>query len=88
MRVVVIYRSESDHASDVDTFMRDYERQTGRALEEMDPDTPEGAQLCQTYDIAEYPTIVAISDDGTLQSLWRGIPLPLINEVSYYDHTE
>lgn len=85
MKVAVVYREESDHARAVIDFMRDYERQTGRTLDAIDPDTPEGAQFCRTYDIVEYPSVVATSDSGVMQNLWRGIPLPLISEVSYYD---
>jgi len=36
------------------------------------------------YDIVEYPTIIALSDSGQLQNLWRGLPLPTISEVSFY----
>lgn len=85
MRVKVIYKYESDHAREVLDFMRDFTRQTGRTLEEVDPDSPEGADTCRTYDIVEYPTIIALSDDGRLQNMWRGRPLPTISEVSYYD---
>lgn len=85
MKVLVVYKEESDHARDVIEFMREYERVTGRTLEMIDPETPEGAQFCRTYDIVEYPSVIATSDDGVLQNLWRGVPLPLINELSYYD---
>ena len=88
MKVVIVYHEESDYARDVRDFLRDYENQTGRQIETVDPDSSEGAQFCRTYDIVEYPSIVAATDDGVLQNLWRGLPLPLINEVSYYDRTE
>lgn len=84
MRVLVVYKYESDHAREVIDYLRDFERQTGHTLEEIDPDSPAGAQTCRTYDIVEYPTLFAISDDGHLQNMWRGRPLPTISEVSYY----
>lgn len=84
MRVMVIYKDNTDHAREVIDYMRDFEAQTGHTLEVIDPDTPDGAQFCRTYDIVEYPSVLATSDDGVLQHLWRGRPLPLINEVSYY----
>lgn len=84
MKVKVIYRYESDHAREVMDFMRDFERQTGRKIEEVDPDSADGAHTCRTYDIVEYPTMIAVSDDGRLQHMWRGRPLPTISEVSYY----
>lgn len=84
MRVVVIYKEETDYAREVIDYLRDFERQTGHVLETMDPDTRDGSGFCRTYDIVEYPTIVALSDDGQLQTMWRGTPLPPIDEVVYY----
>jgi hypothetical protein len=84
MRTIVIYKSETDYAREVSDYLRDFSRQTGHELETLDPDTVDGASFCRTYDIVEYPSVVALSDDGNLQNLWRGLPLPTISEVSYY----
>ena len=84
MRVAVVYKYESDHAREVLDYLRDFSRQTGHDIEEVDPDTPDGTGFCRTYDIVEYPTMVALSDGGQLQSLWRGRPLPTFSEVSFY----
>lgn len=84
MRVAVVYKVESDHAREVLDYLRDYARQTGRELEEIDPESREGTDFCRTYDIVEYPTMVALSDSGQLLNMWRGRPLPTISEVSYY----
>lgn len=87
MRVVMIYRLESDHARGVKTFLGDFTRQTGKSIEEMDPDSAEGQSFCRSYDIVEYPTLIAISMDGRVQNMWRGMTLPTISEVSYYEQT-
>ena len=84
MRAVVVYRSDSEHGAPVEEYLRDFSRQTGRELEAINPDTLEGITFCKTYDIVEYPTLIALSDDGHMQESWRGLPLPTINEVSYY----
>lgn len=84
MKVVVVYRQESDNAREVTNFLRDFSRQTGRIIEEIDPDSREGDSFCRTYDIVEYPTLIALDDNGVMQHLWRGRPLPTINEVSFY----
>ena len=84
MRVVVIYKDYSDHAREVIDYLRDFERQTGKQLEVMDPESHTHEGFLQAYDIVEYPTIIAISDDGAVLHTWRGRPLPTINEVSYY----
>lgn len=84
MSVRVIYKSVSEHARAVEEFLHDFEKRTGRTLETVDPDTRSGAELCQAYDVVEFPTIIATSDDGQVRNSWRGVPLPLIDEVSYY----
>ncbi|MEI6228629.1 MAG: hypothetical protein WCP11_01235 [Candidatus Saccharibacteria bacterium] len=84
MRVVVVFKENTDYARTVTDFLRDFERQTGHILDTIDPDTAEGTDFCRVYDIVEYPTIVSVSDDSTMQNMWRGLPLPTISEVSYY----
>jgi hypothetical protein len=84
MRVAVIYKYESDHAREVLDYLRDFERQTGRKLEEIDPDSKDGIDTCRAYDIVEYPTLIALADDGHMLNMWRGRPLPTISEVSFY----
>lgn len=82
--MVVVYRYESDHAREVLDYLRDFSKQTGHTVEEVDPDSRDGAQFCRVYDIVEYPTMIALSDGGQVQNVWRGRPLPTISEVSFY----
>lgn len=84
MKVIVVYKPDSEHARAVTDWLRDFSRQTGKILEEVNPDTKEGTQICRNYDIVEYPTIVAFDNNGVLQNMWRGATLPTISEVSYY----
>lgn len=84
MRTFVVYKDLSEHGQPVREFLRDFMHQTGKQLEVVDPDTRDGDALCQTYDVVEYPSIVALDDNGVLQNVWRGLPLPTISEISYY----
>lgn len=84
MKTTVVYKDNTDYTRRVSDFLRDFTRQTGHELEVINPDTADGADFCRAYDIVEYPTIVAVSDNGALQQMWRGLPLPTISEVSYY----
>lgn len=84
MRTVVVAKENRDYSRMVDTFLNDFQRQTGKSLEVLDPDSLEGTSFCRTYDIVEYPTIVALDDSGQVQNTWSGINLPTINEVSFY----
>ncbi len=84
MRVVVISKDETDYAREVSDYLADFKRFTGHDLEVIDPESREGIGFCQTYDILQYPTIIALSDQGQMQNIWVGRPLPTISEVSYY----
>ena len=82
MRVVCVYKDRQDYTRSVDEWLENFRRQTGREIETMDPDKNPG--FCETYDIVEYPTIIAIGNNGEIHSVWKGRNLPLINEVLYY----
>ena len=84
MRVVVVYKDQNDYTREVLDYLRDFKHQTGHDLEQINPDTAEGTQFCETYDIVEYPSVIAVSDDGVMQSSWEGLPFPTISELSYY----
>lgn len=84
MKTVVVYKEKSEHARVVEDFLRDFTKQTGKTIETIDPETLSGSAYCQAHDIVEYPTIVATDDAGHHLQTWRGLPLPRINEVSYY----
>ena len=82
MRVICIYRDNQDYTRSVDEWIENLRRQTGKEIEIMNPD--ENTDFCETYDIVEYPTIIALDSRGAVQSMWRGRTLPLLNEVMYY----
>ena len=84
MRIVVVYKDASDHGREVREYVDDFERQTGLEIEQKNPDDSRNQFFLQAYDIVEYPTILAIADDGRLLQMWHGQPLPLIDEVAYY----
>jgi hypothetical protein len=84
MKSYIVYKEASDHAREVIDYLRDFERQTGKKLETINPESRAGISFCATYDIVEYPTIIALDDRSSMLNIWRGRPLPQIHEVSYY----
>lgn len=82
MRVVCVYRDKQDYTRSVEEWIENLRRQTGREIETMDPDRNPG--FCETYDIVEYPTILALGNDGSIRAIWSGRNLPLMNDVLYY----
>ena len=84
MKVVVLWRDNTDYAREVMMWMEDFKHHTGKEVESLDPDTVEGEIFARARDIMEYPSVVAVSDDGVVLKHWRGTPMPQIEEVSYY----
>ena len=84
MKVVILYRPNTEHERSVLTFEHDFNRQTGHNVELVSLDTLEGAEMAKLYDITAYPAVIAKSNDGVLLKQWSGGELPLINELSYY----
>ncbi|HZP55711.1 MAG TPA: hypothetical protein VFB03_03005 [Candidatus Saccharimonadales bacterium] len=84
MRVVVLYHPRSDHAGVIEDYARDYKKIKNRELEFISLDSVEGADMARLYDVVRYPAILAIANDGSLQKLWQGLPLPLMSEIDAY----
>lgn len=84
MRVVCVFREGEDYTRTVEEWLREFERRTGDEIEVVSPDGREGTEFCRVYDIVEYPTILALNDDGSVLSMWRGKQLPLFDEVAYW----
>ena len=84
MRVVCVEREQSDHAQEIREWLKDFERRTGKNIEVVDVDSRDGSRFAEIYDIVEYPTFIAVADDGRVLDVWRGMPLPRIDEISYY----
>ena len=84
MKAVIIYRPRTEYERDVESWLREFEYRTHKKIETINPDSRDGSALCEVYDIVEYPSIIVVDDAGRMQNLWRGLPMPLIDEVSYY----
>jgi hypothetical protein len=86
MRIIILFRPESEHARQVEEYIADFQRfHPGETLETHNVDTVEGSQLVQLYGVMEYPTIIAAASDGTMQQMWSGADkLPLMNDLAYY----
>jgi hypothetical protein len=84
MKVVVIYRPQSEHGREVETFIHDFQQTHQAGLEVLSVDTREGVSTASLYDVTEYPAILAVREDGTLLKSWQGSQLPMMDEVAYY----
>jgi hypothetical protein len=85
MRVVVLYRPNSEHGRIVEDFIRDFKRRYPDArLEVENVDSRDGSAMASLYDIMQYPAILALRNDGSVLKTWEGSALPLMDEVAYY----
>ena len=86
MKVLILYRPESEHASTVELFVRDFQHQhdLGNKIELVSVNTRDGAATASLYDIWAFPTIMVTGDDGRMINMWQGEPLPLMDEVAGY----
>ena len=51
MRVVCVWRRESDYGRAVEEWLSEFERRTGREVEDLNPDTKDGESFCRAYDV-------------------------------------
>jgi hypothetical protein len=84
MKAMLIYRPHSEQERPALDYLRDFAAQTGKQLPTLDPDSPQGAELCQLYDIMQFPAILVTDDEGHIQNSWVGERLPPFSELSYY----
>lgn len=84
MKVVILYHPESDHARTVESYARDFSRQTGQKVELISLETRDGSATASLYDVVQYPAILALNQNGEMLRMWQGPILPLMNELSYY----
>lgn len=85
MKVVVVYRPNSEHRRAVEEFMHEFSRRyIGQRLEVIDVDSRDGMAAVSLYDITSYPAILSLRDDGSVSMLWQGDQLPLLDEVAGY----
>lgn len=85
MKVVVVYRSNSEHGRKTEEFIHEFSRRyPGRKLEALNVDGREGDAMAALYDVTRYPAILVLRDDGGMSMMWQGENLPLIDEIAGY----
>jgi hypothetical protein len=85
MKVLVLYRPNSEHGRTVEEFIHDFQRRHGdKRLEALNIDTREGSAMATLYDVVQYPAVLVMTDDGMIQRSWMGEMMPLQEEVFSY----
>jgi len=87
MKVLVLYRPNSEHGRVIESFIRDFRYQhevNADILDVQNVDSRDGVATASLYDVVQYPAILVLADDGQLVKLWEGDSLPLMDEVAGY----
>lgn len=87
MKLLIFYRPNAEYATDVEAFVRDFQRQfleSGKKVELVSIDSREGVSQASLYGIMQFPAILAVANDGSMLNSWLGMPLPLMNDVAGY----
>jgi hypothetical protein len=85
MKVLVLYRPNSEHGRIVEEFIHDFQRRhPSERLEVLNIDSRDGSAMASLYDIMSYPAVLVVQDDGYVQRSWEGDSLPLMDEVASY----
>jgi hypothetical protein len=88
MRAIFLYHPNSDHAGMVADYAREFQNYKRKEMELTSLESVEGADLAELYGVTVYPAILVMSNNGSLQHMWQGTPLPLMDELSYYIQTD
>ena len=85
MKVTILYRKDRDYNRTLEEYVREFKSRTGQDLEMVDVDSREGSAKAELYDAVQYPAIIAENYQGEMMRMWQGMPLPLMNELSFYN---
>jgi len=88
MKILILYRPESEHGRIVEEFIHEFQRRhDSHHLEILNIDSRDGIATATLYDVMRYPAILVIQNDGMIQKSWEGDSLPLMDEVASYAST-
>jgi hypothetical protein len=84
MKVLVLYRPESEHSRLVEEFIRDLQHRVADArLEVLNIDTRDGSATATLYDVVQYPAVLVLQNDGYVSKFWQGMEVPpLLDEIA------
>jgi len=87
MKVVVLYRPDSEYSRIVEEFVHEYKRiHEGDKIEMLNYDSRDGNATASLYDVMTQPAILALRDDGSVLKSWEGNEMPLMQEIAAYTY--
>lgn len=90
MKVLVLYRPNSEHARRVEGFLRDLQHEHDidiGSLEILDVDSRDGIAAASLYDVMYAPAIIVTDNLGSYIKSWIGEELPLMRDIAAYTYS-
>ena len=85
MKAVILYRPNTETESSVHEYVREFARETGKAISLIDCDSLEGIEIIKLYEVMQFPAIIVFRDDGSFIESWiERDKWPTISELSFY----
>ena len=85
MKVLVLYRPNSEYGRIVEEFIHDFQRRYEREhIEVLNIDSRDGSATASLYDVMQHPPILVLANDGVIQRCWMGSSLPRLDDVVSY----
>jgi hypothetical protein len=84
MRVLILYHERGEHSGLVTDYVAEFKKYKRKQIELISLETAKGDDLAVLYGINQYPAVLVTADNGSMQRLWQGLPMPLMDELSYY----
>lgn len=85
MKAIILYQPNTELETSIQEYVREFAQETARTIELIDSNTPSGVEIAKSYDILQFPALVAVKDDGSYIESWaERDKWPTISELSYY----
>ena len=85
MKLLVFYRKDSDHSSDVEEFIYNMRETRGvQNIEVRNVDSVDSQMTLGAHGIMQYPCLMVQREGGQTTKIWQGKMLPTLDEVSGY----
>lgn len=82
MKLLVFYRQKDGVDSEYDDFMKSLSKLSA-PYEQINPDSRDGSDRAEIYEVVSYPTIMLVDDDGRPLAIWRD-SLPSVDQINTY----
>ena len=82
MKLVILYRPNSEHSTLIESFSeRLLNAMPEASVENVDIDSQEGVSLLEAYGIVQFPALLVLAENGLLINSWLGDLLPPLELV-------